>query len=54
MTIADKKVFKNQNPFLRVALNIDPDLSACNAQTEEFDINNYEAFLTALCEEREY
>ena len=44
MTI-DKKVFKNQELVLIVSPNIDP---------EKFDINKYEAFIDALCGEREY
>jgi len=43
--IEDKKVFKNQDLVLRVSSNIDP---------ERFDVNKYEAFLDALCGEREY
>lgn len=43
--IQDKKVFKNQDLVLKVSPNIDP---------EKFDINKYEAFLDALCREREY
>jgi len=43
--IEDKKVFKNQDLVLKVSPNIDP---------EKFDINKYEAFLDALCVEREY
>lgn len=45
MVIPDKKVFKNQDLVLKVSPNIDP---------EKFDINKYEAFLDALCGEREY
>jgi len=45
MTISDKKVFKNQELVLKVSPNIDP---------EKFDINKYEAFIDALCGEREY
>lgn len=45
MVISDKKVFKNQDLVLKVSPNIDP---------EKFDINKYEAFLDALCGEREY
>jgi len=45
MTVADKKVFKNQDLVLKISPNIDP---------EKFDINKYEAFLDALCGEREY
>ena len=41
----DKKVFKNQDLVLKVSPNVDP---------EKFDINKYEAFLDALCVEREY
>ncbi len=41
----DKKVFKNQDLVLKVSPNIDP---------QKFDINKYEAFLDALCGEREY
>ena len=41
----DKKVFKNQDLVLKVSPNINP---------ENFDINKYEAFLDALCGEREY
>lgn len=40
-----KKVFKNQDLVLKVSPNVDP---------EKFDINKYEAFLDALCREREY
>jgi len=43
--IGNKKVFKNQDLVLKVSPNIDP---------ERFDINKYEAFLDALCGEREY
>jgi type III restriction enzyme len=43
--IEDKKVFKNQELVLKISPNIDP---------EKFDINKYEAFLDALCREREY
>ena len=43
--IEDKKVFKNQDLVLKVSPNIDPN---------KFDINKYEAFLDALCVEREY
>lgn len=43
--IRDKKVFKNQDLVLKVPPNIDP---------EKFDINKYEAFLDALCGERDY
>ena len=45
MTMLDKKVFKNQELVLKVSPNIDP---------EKVDINKYEAFLDALCGEREY
>jgi len=45
MTISDKQIFKNQDLVLKVSPNIDP---------EKFDINKYEAFLDALCGEREY
>jgi len=45
MVIPDKKVFKNQDLVLKVSPNIDP---------EKFNINKYEAFLDALCGEREY
>jgi len=45
MTVADKRIFKNQDLVLKVSPNIDP---------ERFDINKYEAFLDALCGEREY
>jgi type III restriction enzyme len=45
MTVEDKKVFKNQDLVLKVSPNVDP---------EKFDINKYEAFLDALCGEREY
>jgi len=43
--VEDKKVFKNQDLVLKISPNIDP---------EKFDINKYEAFLDALCGEREY
>ena len=43
--IVDKRVFKNQELVLKISPNIDP---------EKFDINKYEAFLDALCGEREY
>ncbi len=43
--IVDKKVFKNQDLVLKISPNIDP---------EKVDINKYEAFLDALCVEREY
>jgi type III restriction enzyme len=43
--IEDKKIFKNQELILEVSPNIDP---------ERFDVNKYEAFLDALCGEREY
>jgi len=42
---ADKRIFKNQDLVLKISPNIDP---------EKFDINKYEAFLDALCAEREY
>ena len=42
---ADKRIFKNQDLVLKISPNIDP---------EKFDINKYEAFLDALCVEREY
>ena len=45
MTVTEKKVFKNQDLVLKVSPNID---------SEKFDINKYEAFLDALCLEREY
>ena len=45
MTVAEKKFFKNQDLVLKISPNIDP---------EKFDINKYEAFLDALCGEREY
>jgi len=45
MTVAEKKVFKNQDLVLKVSPNIDP---------EKFDINKYEPFIDALCGEREY
>jgi len=45
MATLDKKVFKNQELVLKVSPNIDP---------ERFDINKYEAFIDALCGEREY
>jgi len=45
MAISDKQVFKNQDLVLKVSPNVDP---------EKFDINKYEAFLDALCGEREY
>jgi type III restriction enzyme len=45
MTISDKQIFKNQDLVLKVSPNFDP---------EKFDINKYEAFLDALCGEREY
>ena len=41
----NKQTFKNQDLVLKVSPNIDP---------EKFDINKYEAFLDALCGEREY
>ena len=43
--IENKKVFKNQDLVLKISPNVDP---------EKFDINRYEAFLDALCGEREY
>lgn len=43
--IQDKQTFKNQDLVLKVSPNIDP---------QKFDINKYEAFLDALCGEREY
>jgi len=45
MVISDTQIFKNQDLVLKVSPNIDPD---------KFDINKYEAFLDALCGEREY
>jgi type III restriction enzyme len=45
MTIAEGKVFKNQDLVLRVSPNVDP---------AKFDISKYEAFLDALCGDREY
>jgi len=41
----NKQTFKNQALVLEVSSNIDP---------EKFNINKYEAFLDALCGEREY
>ena len=41
----DRQIFQNKDLVLKVSPNIDPD---------KFDINKYEAFLDALCEEREY
>ncbi|KKL49224.1 hypothetical protein LCGC14_2317650, partial [marine sediment metagenome] len=41
----NKQTFKNQDLVLKVSPNIDP---------QKFDINKYEAFLDALCGEREY
>jgi len=41
----ERQIFKNQDLVLKVSLNIDP---------QKFDINKYEAFLDALCGEREY
>jgi len=41
----DRQVFQNKDLVLKVSPNIDP---------EKFDINKYEAFLDALCGEREY
>ena len=41
----ERQIFKNQELVLKVSPNIDP---------EKFDINKYEAFLDALCGEREY
>lgn len=41
----NKQTFKNQDLILKVSRNIDP---------EKFNINKYEAFLDALCGEREY
>jgi len=43
--IEDKRVFKNKDLVLEVSTNVDP---------EKFNINKYEAFLDALCREREY
>ncbi|HIC91735.1 MAG TPA: hypothetical protein EYP21_06700, partial [Syntrophaceae bacterium] len=43
--VVDKKIFKNQDLVLKVSPNVDP---------QRFDINKYEAFLDALCGEREY
>jgi type III restriction enzyme len=45
MTIAEDKVFKNQDLVLKVSPNVDP---------AKFDISKYEAFLDALCGDREY
>lgn len=45
LVMLNKKIFKNQDLILKVSPNIDP---------EKFDINKYEAFLDALCGEREY
>ena len=42
--IEDKKVYKNQDVVLKGSPNVNP---------ERFDINKYEAFLDALCGERE-
>lgn len=41
----DKQLFKNQDLVLRVSPNVDP---------AKFDITKYEAFLDALCRDREY
>ncbi len=41
----DKQTFKNQDLVLKVSENVDPKI---------FDISKYEAFLDALCGEREY
>ena len=41
----DKQLLKNQDLVLKVSLNVDP---------EKFDISKYEAFLDALCGDREY
>jgi len=41
----DKQLFKNQDLILKVSPNIDP---------AKFDISKYEAFLDALCGDREY
>jgi type III restriction enzyme len=43
--ITDKQLFKNQDLILRVSPNVDP---------AKFDISKYEAFLDALCGNREY
>jgi len=45
MAILDRQTFTNQDLVLKVSDNIDP---------EKFGINKYEAFLDALCGEREY
>jgi len=45
MTMLDKQIFKNQDLVLRVSPNVDPT---------KLDLNKYEAFLDALCGEREY
>lgn len=45
MPTLDRQTFRNQDLVLKVSLNIDP---------KKFDINRYEAFLDALCGEREY
>ena len=45
MPSLDKQTFRNQDLVLKVSSNIDP---------HKFDINQYEAFLDALCGEREY
>lgn len=45
MPISDKQVFKTQDLVLKVSPNVDPT---------KLDLNKYEAFLDALCGEREY
>ncbi len=45
VTMLDRQIFQNKDLVLNVSPNINP---------EKFDINKYEAFLDALCVEREY
>jgi len=45
MATFEKQIFKNQELVLKVSPNVNPN---------KFDINKYEAFLDALCGEREY
>ena len=45
MPILERQTFQNKDLVLRVSLNYDPKI---------FDPNKYEAFLDALCSDREY
>jgi len=41
----DRRTFQNKDLVLKVSSNYDP---------RRFDLNKYEAFLDALCEDKEY